>query len=70
MIRETDLPCPDCDATLTNRTVRVDELRIATGWRGDVDVAECADCGAWYYPDRTLRRLANESSDSRRPCDG
>lgn len=64
-MKETDLPCSECDAELVECTVHAEELPVSTGWRGYVSVAECRLCGARYSPPATLSKLTMSSQHRR-----
>ncbi|WP_202935045.1 hypothetical protein [Halorussus amylolyticus] len=55
MTTEFDLGCVNCEESLTRREVAAEALGFATP--GEVEVAECPDCGSRYFPDATLKRL-------------
>lgn len=61
MPHETDLPCSDCGGSLREREVSSRDLPPGFGDGTAVTVAECADCGAWHYPDGTLQRLFEDA---------
>ena len=52
---ELDLPCATCGGVLREATIAPDALRFDT--HEPLSVAECADCGGRYYPERTLDRI-------------
>lgn len=62
-MKETDLPCSDCGATLEERTVDARELPVAGGSSAQVRLAVCPACGARYYPNRTLARLSDAEAE-------
>jgi hypothetical protein len=61
MPHETDLPCSDCGGSLRERDVSPRAVASILDAGTTVVVAECADCGAWHYPDGTIRRLYDEA---------
>lgn len=66
IMNELDIPCSDCGTDLEERTVPAGELPVSTDAQRRVSIAVCPGCGARYYPDDTLSRLAN-ASDSSQP---
>lgn len=64
MLHETDLPCSNCGGSLRERDVASRDLAVAAGTADSAVVAECADCGARYYPDGTIRRLFEGSEEA------
>ncbi|MFC7142017.1 hypothetical protein ACFQMA_19545 [Halosimplex aquaticum] len=65
-MRETDLPCSDCGASLVERVVFTADLPIETDGQSSARIARCDTCGARYYPHRTVSQLAGRSNASRR----
>lgn len=63
-MKETDIPCADCGNDLLERLVDVQEIPVSTDWHGQVRIAECEACGAQYYPEGTVMRLAGQTNDS------
>ena len=61
-MREIDLPCTACGASLAERVVFTTDLPVEPTWTGSVIVAECRSCEARYYPRRTLARLSGPSN--------
>lgn len=57
MLREKDLPCSDCGTQLVERTVEPLELFESSSIDGTIQLAECPECGARYFPDQSLSKL-------------
>lgn len=55
MTSEYDLSCATCGGPLTQRSVAPDRLGVEAS--ESLSVAECAECAARYFPERTLERL-------------
>ncbi len=53
---EYDLDCATCGSALTKREVAAKALGFTAP--GEVEIAECSECGGRYFPDATLRRLS------------
>jgi hypothetical protein len=64
MPSETDLPCPDCDVPLDNRTIKANALPGPSSSNERVTVADCPECGARFYPDQTLDRLFSDDGNT------
>jgi len=69
-MKETDLPCSDCGASLVERIVFTADLPVDLSDYGSVRIAQCESCGARYYPNQTLVQLSGRSNDGRRRQDG
>lgn len=59
MTSEFDLRCATCGGPLREATVPADAVRFEA--HGALSVAECAQCGGRYFPERTLDRLGEPS---------
>lgn len=55
MTTEFDLSCATCGGPLTRQSVPPDRLGVDAS--EPLAVAECAECGGRYFPERTLERL-------------
>lgn len=53
---EYDLDCATCGSALTKREIAATTLGFSAP--GEVEIAECSECGGRYFPDATLRRLS------------
>ena len=62
MVRETDLPCSDCNSPLVETVIEENELSLPLQGGGDVLVAECSECGARYIPESTLDQLTEATN--------
>lgn len=66
MTHETTIPCSDCGIDLIEQSVHTRTLAVTTEWSGQVTIAECPACGARYYPEAALFRLADRSDTTHR----
>jgi uncharacterized OB-fold protein len=60
MISEYDLDCTNCGEPLRKREVTAETLdfdAFGSDVHGPLAVAECPDCGDWYFPETTLEQL-------------
>lgn len=55
MTSEFDLRCATCGGPLQEATVPAES--VAFDATGSLSVAECAECGGRYFPERTLDRV-------------
>lgn len=55
MTTEFDLSCSECDGQL--RRVHAPASDHIDGVDGTISLAECANCGAQYYPKRVLDQM-------------
>lgn len=55
MTSEFDLRCATCGGVLREATVPAESVGFES--HGSLSVAECAECGGRYFPERTLDQL-------------
>jgi uncharacterized OB-fold protein len=64
MLREIDLPCSGCGGELVERDVDPRTLSLSSAIEGDITIAECPECGARYFPERSLAQLGPRTGSS------